>query len=142
MQHAHQKKHNAPMPLRDQMGARQKRALRIVQRQQIPLRAFYLAVEQHHIALAAEYLAERLRLAAFGRRQDDARRRVLHQRGQHRLLTLRRFAGAAEQGHITGRAQCLVDTGGEFGKKGLDKSLMTSAMLDEVRWRKFAAARL
>lgn len=131
------------MPLRDQMGARQKRALRIVQRQQIPLRAFYLAVEQHHIALAAEYLAERLRLAAFGRRQDDARRRVLHQRGQHRLLTLRRFAGAAEQGHITGRAQCLVDTGGEFGKKkGLDKSLMTSAMLDEVRWRKFAAARL
>lgn len=110
-------KHDMPMALRDEMRAGLERALLVVQRQQIPLGVGDLAIEQQHVALPSQCLGQCLRLTAFGRRQDNAGGRVLHQRAQHRLLALRGFTGATEQGHVPGCAQRLVHASSEFGKE-------------------------
>ena len=107
---------NAAVALLDQMARGQVSALLVVQGQEVPVGPRQFAVEQQHVGVA-QHLAQLPGIAAFGRRQDQSSRHVLHQRGQHRLLPLRRFTRAAEQGHEALSAQRFVHPGGKFGEE-------------------------
>jgi hypothetical protein len=108
---------NLAMAALNQVARGQIGTVLVVQGQEIPVGPFQLAVEQQHVGIGAQRLPQQRGIAALGRRQDQAGRGVLHQRGQHRLLTLRRFSGAAEQGHVTASTQRLIHTGGELGEE-------------------------
>uniref|UniRef100_A0A914YJ69 Uncharacterized protein n=1 Tax=Panagrolaimus superbus TaxID=310955 RepID=A0A914YJ69_9BILA len=101
----------------DQVARGQISTVLVVQGQEVPVGPFQFTVEQQHVGVGTQRLPQQRGVTALGWRQDQAGRRVLHQRGQHRLLSLRRFAGAAEQGHVTASAQRLVHAGREFGEE-------------------------
>ena len=102
-----------------QMLGRQLRATTVVEREEVPLRDDFLrtrqvAVEDQGRRMRSDRLEQAQTVAAFGGGQDDPGRIVLHQRRQHFLLALGRFAGAAEQSDEARACKRLVDARGEL----------------------------
>ncbi len=108
---------NLAMAALDQVARGQIGTVLVVQGQEVPVGAVQFTIEQQHVGIGTQRLPQLRGIAALGRRQDQAGRSVFHQRGQHRLLALRRFTGTAQQGHVAAPAQRLVHAGGEFGEE-------------------------
>ncbi|MCW0417819.1 hypothetical protein NB689_003573 [Xanthomonas sacchari] len=109
---------DAAVAERDQVLGGQLRAALVVQAEKAPVvGAGEFAIEQQHVRACVQHRVQFGGVAALGRRQDHAGRRVFHQRGQYGLLPRGRFAGAAEQGHIALLTQRLVHAGGELGEE-------------------------